>query len=485
MTWILAAKLPLSTLLSIAAIGGLVLLAWSYSHWRAAVKLALVIALFEGAIRKWVWAGGQELVYFLKDGVLLGAYLRFFLAPDPDIRAFRLFIPTTLILVSCAIVSAGALNPNIGHPAVALVGVKIYFYYIPLAFMVPYLFRTQGEMIQQLTRFAWISIPICALGFLQWGSDGFSVINTYANREGVADTGATTLGIEGVVQRVRITGTFSYISGHTTFVSFFMALVLVLLSLKETRHKWVLLWICVPMLAGNALMSGSRAAVLTQGFVVAGFLLAAVGGKLGTSKNFVVVLGTSMLVCIVGGIFLFAEAWSQWSTRFKYAGDSVQERVFGQAADALTQAMSEAGVAGYGIGSTHAVTDAIRRTFKFNPPKKKAPFFDNELGQIMAELGFLGFMAWYVMRIAVLVTLWSSFLRSPPGILKSVSLAAFLIYGPYMVMSVVVNHTASILLWALVGLSFTSRLQPTVQRRFANPRARPGQDPGPLRGRRV
>jgi hypothetical protein len=485
MTWILAAKLPLSTLLSIAAIGGLVLLAWSYSNWRAAVKLAVVIALFEGAIRKWVWAGGGDLVYFFKDGVLLGAYLRFFLAPDPDIRAFRLDVPATLIVVLCAIVGSGALNPNIGHPILAIMGVKIYFYYIPLAFMVPYLFRTQGEMIQQLTWFAWICIPICGLGFLQWGSDGFSVINTYANREGVADTGATTLGIEGAVQRVRITGTFSYITGHTTFVSFFMALVLALLSLKETRHKWVLFGLCLPMLAGNALMSGSRAAVITQGFVVAGFLFAAMGGKLGTSKNFLAILGVGLLICFAGGIYVFADAWSQWSTRFKYAGDSVQERVFGQAADALTQAMNEAGVTGYGIGSTHAVTDAMRRIFQIPAPKKKAPFFDNELGQVLAELGFVGFMAWYVLRTAVLVALWGSFLRSPPGILKSISLAAFLLYGPYMVMSLVVNHTANILLWALIGLAFTCRLQPTVQRRFANPRVRPGQAPLPLRGRRV
>jgi hypothetical protein len=52
-----------------------------------------------------------------------------------------------------------------------------------------------------------------------------------------------------------------------------------------------------------------------------------------------------------------------------------------------------------------------------------------------------------------------------------------------MVMSVVLNHTASILLWALVGLAFTCRLQPTVQRRFTNPRGQQGLTS--LRGRRL
>ena len=114
-----------------------------------------------------------------------------------------------------------------------------------------------------------------------------------------------------------------------------------------------------------------------------------------------------------------------------------------------------------------------------------AILFDTEPGQIFAELGLFGFLAWYGLRFYIWIALWTSFRRSPPGILKTISLSAFLVYGPYMIMSVVLNHTANILLWALVGLSFTCRLQPTVQRRFANPRMRSGQAPLPLRGRRV
>jgi hypothetical protein len=480
MTWILAAKLPLSTLVSIAAIGGLFLLAWSYSHWRAAVKTALVLALFEGAIRKWLWPGGGDLVYFLKDGVLLGAYLRFFMAPDPDIRAFRLDIGGTAILLLGMVVAFGAINPNIGSPILALLGIKFYLYYIPLAFMMPYLFRTQEEMVRQLTWFAFLGIPICALGFLQWRSDAFSVLNTYA--AGGLETGATGFGTG---SNVRVTGTFSYITGHTTFVTFFCALNLALLAIKETPYKWLIFGVGLPMLAANSFMGGSRGAVLTAGILVLGFTVASFSANFTTSKHFKGILLAGSIVCLAAGTLFFSDAVELWSARRKSADDNVTSRVVSMPMEALVQAFSESGATGYGIGLTQGASSAMRNVLKIPAPRKKPPVFDTEPGQILAELGLFGFLAWYGLRIYVWFALWASFLRSPPGILKTISLAAFILYGPYMIMSLVLNHTANILLWALVGLAFTCRLQPTVQRRFANPRARPGQVPVPLRGRRV
>src|SRR6266508_4662666 len=46
--------------------------------WRGAVAVALVLAVFEGAIRKWLLPDSQEAVYFAKDALLMGAYVGFF-----------------------------------------------------------------------------------------------------------------------------------------------------------------------------------------------------------------------------------------------------------------------------------------------------------------------------------------------------------------------------------------------------------------------
>jgi hypothetical protein len=116
--------------------------------------------------------------------------------------------------------------------------------------MMPYLFRTEPEMTRQLTWFALIALPICLLGLVQWQAGPTSILNVYAQREG-SELGASGFGFG--MERARITGTFSYITGHTTFVVFFITLCLVLLTVCETRWKWLFAGVVLPLLALGAL----------------------------------------------------------------------------------------------------------------------------------------------------------------------------------------------------------------------------------------
>jgi hypothetical protein len=457
----LVTQLPLSTLLFIGAVGATLIIAWSYSHWRAAVKVAFVAVLVEGAIRKWLLPQGQELVYFLKDVFLVGAYLKFYFAPEPELRAYRLRVPGMLVFVLCAVVSFSALNPNIGSPLLAAYGFKIYFMYVPLAFMMPYLFRTQHELVRQLTWYVLLAIPICMLGFLQYTSDRFSVINTFAS--GMSDTGATGFGVG---DRARITGTFSYLTGHTTFVIMFYTLSLVLLALTETRWKWLVMAVLLPMLAGNALMGGARASVVTMGFVTLGFAMAAAGGRLGTSKNFLAILAFGGVVAAAGVVYMFSDASAHWTARYQTSSDNIRSRVIDHPLHALQGALEEGGGFGFGIGTAHPATEAIRQKLRIQPVRDKVPVFDNELGQVLVELGFFGFVSWYGLRLLLVWLAWKAFLLSPPGVVRVLSLAGVLVSGPFMLMSVVYNHTASFLIFGLCGFGLIPLLEPTVQRRF-------------------
>ena len=64
----------LRVMIMLAGVGAAV---WSFRRWREAVQLAMVLVIFEGAIRKWVFPGAQDLIYFAKDVLLLGAYAGF------------------------------------------------------------------------------------------------------------------------------------------------------------------------------------------------------------------------------------------------------------------------------------------------------------------------------------------------------------------------------------------------------------------------
>jgi hypothetical protein len=461
------ARLPLTTLLTIGALGALVIIAWSYANWRAAVKVAFVAVLVEGAIRKWVFPQGQELAYFLKDVFLVGAYLKFYFAPDPELRASRLRVPGMVIFVFCSLVAFSTLNPNIGSPLLAAYGLKIYFMYVPLAFMMPYLFRNQQEMLRQTTWYALLAIPICALGFLQFSSDRFSVLNTFA--AGMGETGATSFGVG---DRARVTGTFSYLTGHTTFVIVFYTLTVVLLTLRETRWKWLFTFGLVPMLAGNALMGGARASVVTMAAVTVGFAIAAMGGRLSTSRNFVMTLVVGAVLAVGGAVYFFTDALAHWETRAQTAGDTMKSRTIDHPVAALERAFETGGMFGFGIGTAHPATEAIRNKLEIDPMKERVPPMDNEQGQILAELGLIGFLGWYGLRLLLLWLNWRSYASSPPGMIRAMCLAVVLITGPFLLMSVVYNHTASFFIFALSGFGLMPLVEPTVQRRIA-PRGQP------------
>ena len=455
-------RLPLPTLMAIGAIGALIIISWSYSNWRRAVKLAFVILLFEGALRKWVFPSGQELVYFMKDVFLFGAYLRFFLAPDSDIRAYRLNASGTLIALLCALVAMTALNPNIGSGLLALYGIKIYLFYVPLAFMMPYLFRSNEEMVRQLTWYALLAIPICLLGVVQYGAGANSWLNVYSQQEAMQETGAAGFGFG---ERVRITGTFSYLSGHTTFVIFFGMLQLTLLSLKETRWKWIYIGISLPLLMGNAFMGGSRSSVVTLGLLVAGYAVASMTGKIKSDRNFTATLIAVGLICFVGAVYFFSDAWMNISRRFETAGDTVHSRTIDMPLKAMGRALDTSGLTGLGIGLGHPATFALRRVLQIPLPRIQAPVFDNELGQVLVELGLFGFTAWYALRLVFLVMVWKSFSKEGiSGPVKALSLGAVLLVGPHLVMSVVLNHTANMFLFGLTGLALIPRKQPLLAR---------------------
>src|SRR6266446_10306066 len=129
----------------IAGGGALVLL--GAFKWRWGVFGALLVAVFEGAIRKWVLPEGSQMVYFAKDFLLLGAYLGFFFFSSeakPQVR----FDETIgfLLLASVVWTFFQSFNPGAGSMLAGLFGWKAYVFYMPLCLMVPALFRSTDEL---------------------------------------------------------------------------------------------------------------------------------------------------------------------------------------------------------------------------------------------------------------------------------------------------------------------------------------------------
>ena len=254
-----------SILLGLVAV--IVVLALSAIHWRRSLAVVFLLVVVEGALRKWFLPQFSDLLYFLKDLVLLGAYLRFFFFSK---AAPKLSLPSYYIkfflLLSAAWCIFQVFNPSLGSPIVGLFGLRGYLFYMPLMWLIPNLFETEEELYKALRWYLLLVIPVGILGIIQFYSPASSPLNIYA---GGTDP---TAGFSGT-DRLRITGTFPYISGYAVYLSVCFAVLVPLLLRPQPRHWQWAGAVSMAIIVANSLMTGSRGVILFQGLYILSFIL--------------------------------------------------------------------------------------------------------------------------------------------------------------------------------------------------------------------
>jgi hypothetical protein len=456
-------KLSVSQMILLGSFLGVGIIYLSMMNWRRAIHAALVVALLEGAIRKWVFPQGSEMVYFFKDIILLGAYLKFFMSPDADVRATRLRIPGTFIFCVCITLTLfGALNPNIGSVILAIYGLKIYLFYVPLAFMIPLLFRDEEHMMKLLFNFSLFAIPICLLGVAQFFAGPDSKINTYAMSDLAGVQTVASFG-PGQEARARITGTFSYIGGHNVFVMVFFILSICLYTTMEGKKRLILLFGNLPLLLANSLMTGSRGAVFSLLIVGAIIGLTSAVSRIGKTKNSFIYLIMAFAIASGGVVIFFKKALDAFETRRKTAGDGVAVRMIWHPLASIAAASEEVDFVGFGIGTSHPAALGIRRAFKIDPIEKPAPYYDAELGQVLGELGWPAFLMWYAFRIMMLYQCWAAYRFAAPSAFRSLALGFFCYHLLLISGQMVLNHTANVFLCATWGFCLIPKLESRVR----------------------
>jgi len=425
-------------------------------NWATALKLAFVLVLVEGALRKWILPGAADLIYFAKDVVLVGVYLGFFLH-GPGAKQGKStppsWIPMNLIKACLVTIAVLSLNPNVGSPVAILLGARGYLFYLPIILVVPYIFDNKEQMLRGLAGYMLIAIPICILGVVQFRSDSFSVINTYAS--GTSQWGASTFG--GAEGQVRVTGTFSYLSGHVVFSATFFAMGLAVVSNPALPFRRVLLYVALPLIAGNVFMSGSRAAFLAAAVSIIGFTANGMGAITQSGKWRAVKSSVAIAVALgVIGLFMFSEAVDALYTRSTSVSDSLLVRIVESPIEHIALGWENGGFFGCGPGTTSSAVYALRAKLNLPEPEHHPGYYDLELGQIFAEVGATGFCAWYLFRVTIVVCLWRAYQRCRDEQLRTFILVTFLISLPFFLISLVLNHVACVLIWGMVGVSLAS-----------------------------
>lgn len=432
-------------LLLIGLLGAIVVISLSSLNWRLSVKTVLVLVVIEGALRKWALPQASQLIYFLKDFVLIGAYLSYFGGSRPN---NRLTVKDETIKGLAYLATLWCLlevfNPSLGSPIIGIFGVRNYLLYIPLMWMLPTLFQSEEELYKYLRAYLLLLIPICLLAIAQYFSPPESPLNVYAAdiEQEIALSGG----------RVRVTGTFSYLAGYSTYLGICFCFLLSLVTKKQTQlWKWLTI-VELSLVAVTSFMTGSRGLIILLVLFLIGYFCLEGVKNFSALINF---LGKFFLPAILGLVLV--------TTKSQVAIDSFEARA-SNSEDILPRIISmftepfifaqHALFDGYGAGATFQANEAIRSIFKLSAGDRIPVYFENETGRIALELGIIGFFIWYGFKIVLLMAMWKVYQQIKRPFLKQLAVCIFLFQAVTFTGQLVFNHTANLYHWFFNGFIF-------------------------------
>src|SRR5215510_720808 len=458
------------TLLLLAAIVALGALLTA-RYWQQALFGVFVLVVFEGALRKWALPSAQAQIYLVKDAILLAVYLGFVLYARRNQPVLRGVTSIKVVLLLAFVFSCfEVLNPNSPSILVGLVGLKAYFLYVPIAFILPYAFKSREHLFHMIWRYLVLAIPVALFGFIQVALGPDSFLNTYVSHTEGGYGSPTNFGYENIV---RTSGTFSYISGYAAFLTFvaFLAIGYNLANGWRIKNNIVPI-LALSLVVGAMFTTGSRAPVYTLIATSPVILLLAASGRLLPTRTAVRLCLLLPIVAFVA-LNLSSRAVDAFTQRANEASDNTAYRLLWPV-DQTIWALSEGPALGMGIGTTQPSAFTITGTGEARWLGDLLT--EGELPQVTVELGLIGLILIYLPRFLIigLALRWARSFKAPAyralGIVLTTHLTVVAISG-----QIVFNTTAGLYYWGAVGLLFAMRRFEQSPRTQVRPMLVPGR----------
>ncbi|AKG24817.1 hypothetical protein IJ00_24060 [Calothrix sp. 336/3] len=414
--------------------------------WQRAVKLTLIIIIFEGVLRKWVLPQASELIYFLKDLLLLVAYLKYYLSSEPK-YPFKLSIFNILLILAFSWSLCQTFNPSLGSPIIGFFGLKAYFFYMPLMWLVPSLFKSEEEIYRFLRNYLLLLIPVSLLAIAQFFSPVSSPINVYAGGE---EANATLA--DGIT---RVTATFPYLTGFSTYLTACFSILIPMLTLPQTKIWRWLTFAEAFLVVATSFMTGARTLLLYEILFVVGYSCILFFAKpkeaARSAKKFI--LPITLIATVLPRFF--TKAIDAFFQRAEGASkvESVNDRALIPLTEpvALIQQMQLKALDGYGIGATHQAVPTLRLALNL-PVGDTLLAPEVETSRVTIELGVLGLLLWYLLRLVLILSTWRVLWRLESPWLRQLILSAFLFQVLNLIaVHLIFNTTFAIYYWFFCG----------------------------------
>lgn len=326
----------------------------------------------------------------------LGNLMRDFLVVIPLYVAFaltrrsgdRMGLPFGFLLIAAIFATLVAINSAIGHTSgtvVALLGAKIWLFYIPLTAVAAAYARDKADLLTLMRLFVVMGWIPCVVGLLMWiGAINYGQKAAVEFLYGEFARGATQGFVAfkvGTSTIYRIPGTFQFAAQYSMFCIFMIFPILMQLRLEVSRNWRLFGYATLALVIAAALTSGSRG-----NFLHLPFLLLIIGGlRVGFGR------GSSMMV--VFGLMVFgAVVLSQFdeSALIDHVADLAAINGRGIVLGGLTYAIDNAGPWGIGIGAGTAASRHVGDIAEFARLGQYITI-ENYYAKAWMEMGFLGF----------------------------------------------------------------------------------------------
>lgn len=367
-------------------------------------RLRIILYLFlfttlSGAVRK--WGVDSKVLSNAILGVQLIIPLSFVFFKNAfhfDYTQRNIFVVLLSYIFTLLLLAANPLGATLGH---GILGIVVH-----LGFWLPMFIYIKNPDAFKLEKLIPLLIILCFaqvfLGSIQSTLPNDAWLNRYAVTEG--DGFADAL----VGDAVRVSGTFSYISGYGSFMLFYTLLACVLIKIRYQP------FVLIPFIAMGyygCLISGSRGTTYSYLIIIGMYVLTSVNIKANGK-----LIGGAMMVILVGGFFNFIlqdplniyEKFSKSSNNFEErtegSSDNTKGRVTG-ALDELVELEFEHDIIGVGLGSTYQGANALFGT----NPNLRGIGFETEFKRVVLEGGYLLLILRFIMFFYLMQYLKGSF----------------------------------------------------------------------------
>jgi hypothetical protein len=282
--------------------------ATDYAFIKKLIWAYFFLLLFEGALRKWFLPGLSQGLLIIRDPIVIWIY--YLCYAQGLFPLDNKYLKKCLQLVGIAVVLSLLINKT--HPATIAYGARTNILHFPLIFIMARVL-TFKDVINFGKTFLLLALPMTWIVTQQFQADRFDEINTAAG--GVGHQMMTS------GDKVRASGTFSFVSGIVFYYCFTVAFIIYGLLVKGTFPKWMIyLGTSATLLA--MVTAGSRAVIAESLQVIGciGFLAyyrPSEFGKIATS----VFAFSALALTLYSQIDLFKEGLNFLSLRFEEAAN--------------------------------------------------------------------------------------------------------------------------------------------------------------------